>query len=64
MFEDIFSENREGEIKVETYKVDGEPRLKLDIKIGDHTESLIIIGEEYLKRIYIAIKCILMEELK
>ncbi len=52
------------EIKIETYKIDGEPRLKLDIKIGGYTDSLTIAGEEYLKRIYVAIKCILMEELK
>lgn len=52
------------EIGIETYKIDGEPHLKFDIKIGGYTDTLIIEGEEYLKRIYVAIKCILMEEVK
>ena len=66
MFEDIIDEKSklESEIEIETYKVDGEPRLKLDITVGNQQGSVIIVGEEYLKRIYVAIKCILMEELK
>jgi len=49
------------ELEIETYKVDGEPRIKLDINIGKSQESVIIEGEEYLKQIRTAINYILKE---
>lgn len=49
------------ELEIETYKVDGEPRIKLDISIGKLQESVIIEGEGYLKQIRTAINHILKE---
>lgn len=41
----------ENELEIETYEIDEEPRLKLDVTIGSYSESLIIEGEDYLKQI-------------
>lgn len=51
----LIDDKEKSELEIEVYELNEEPRIRLDIHIGNVEESVIIVGEDYLKQVRTAI---------